>query len=98
MYDVKHIRHALCRMVDIALKVHQRGLLLKHAVTPALGHGIDDVMHIFISLSDIHVIADAYHVRHEGNHVRSLPDGLSVGYLALFLIQILYLKAKEVAR
>ena len=49
-------------------------------------------MHICISLADVHIIADTDYISHERDHVCSLADSLAVSYLALALIQILYLK------
>ena len=95
---MQHVRHALRRVVDIALEVDQRGLLFEHARLVALGHGVDDVVHIRIALADVHIVADADDVGHEGDHVRGLAHRFAVRDLALALVEILHLKAEEVAR
>ena len=84
-------------MVDVALEVDQGGLLLQHAVLVALGHGVHELVHVGVALANVHVVADADDVGHEGHHVGGLADGLAVGDLALALVQILHLQAQQVA-
>ena len=95
---MQQIRHALGGVVDVALEVDQRGLLLQHALGVAVGHGVDDVVHVLVALADVHVVADADDVRHEGHHVRRLAHRLAVGDLALAFVQVLDLQAQQVAR
>ena len=97
MDDVQHVGHGLGGMVDVALQVDQRGLLLQNAVLVALGHSVHHVMHVLVALADVHVVTDADDVRHEGDHVGSLADGLAVGDLALALVQILHFQTQQVA-
>ena len=97
MDDVQGVRHALRGMVDVALEVDQRGLLLEHAVLIALGHGVYDLVHVGIALADVHVVANADNVRHEGDHVGGLAHRFAVRDLALALVQILDLKTQQVA-
>lgn len=95
--DVQHVGHGLGGVVDVALEVDQGGLLLQHAVLVALGHGVHELVHVGVALADVHVVADADDVGHEGDHVGGLADGLAVGDLALALVQILHLQAQQVA-
>ncbi|CCX41636.1 unknown [Clostridium sp. CAG:1024] len=97
MDDVERIRHALRGMVDVALEIHERGLLLEHAVLVALRHGVDDLMHVGVALADVHIVADTDRVRHEGDHVCGLADGLAVRDLALALVKILNFQTQQVA-
>ena len=85
-------------MVNVALQIDQRGLLLKHAVAVAFGHGVHNVVHICVALANVHIVAYAYNVRHEGYHVGGFAHGFAVGNLALPFVQILHLKAQQVAR
>ena len=94
---VEHVRHALGGMVDVALEVDQRGLLLQYARLVALGDGVHHVVHVGVALADVHVVPDADDVRHEGDHVGGLPHGFAMGDLALALVQILDLDAQQVA-
>ena len=96
MDDVKHIGHSLCRVVDIALQVHERRLLLKDSVLVALRYGVNNLVHVSISLADIHIVADTDHVSHEGDHVRRLADGLTVSNLRLAFVKVLNFQAKQV--
>ena len=97
MDDVQHVGHALGRVVDVALEIDQRRLLLQHAVLVALGHGVHHGLLVGVALADVHVVADADDVRHEAYHVRSLAHRLAVGYLALALVEVLHLQAQQVA-
>ena len=97
MDDVQHVRHTLGRMVDVALQVHKRRLLLEDAVPESFRHRVDDIMHVLVAFSDIHVIADTDDVRHEGNHIGSFTYRLAMSDLALLLIQILYFEAEQIA-
>ena len=94
---VEHVRHALGGMVDVALEVDQRGLLLEDARLVALGDGVHHVVHVGVALADVHVVPDADDVGHEGDHVGRLAHGLAVGDLALALVQVLDLQAQQVA-
>ena len=95
---MQHIGHALRRMVDIALQVHQRGTLLENAVTVALFQRIHERLLIFVALMDVHVVADADDVGHERDHVGRFADGLAVGDLRLLFIEHLLLQTQQVAR
>jgi len=84
-------------MVDVALKVDEGRFLFENAVFVALGHSVDDFVLVGAALADVHVIADADDVSHEGNHVGCFTDCFAVGYLALAFVQILDFEAQEVA-
>ena len=94
---VEHVRHALGGMVDVALEVDQGGLLLQDARFMSLSHSVHDIVHVFVSLADVHVVADPDDIRHEGDHVGCLADGLAMCDLALALVQILNLQTEQVA-
>ena len=81
MDNMEHIRHSLCGVVDIALKVYQSRLLLQNPVLVALSHGVNHFMHIFVAFSYVHIVTDTDDIGHEGDHVGSLPDCLAVGNL-----------------
>ena len=98
MDHVEDIRHALGRMVDIALQINERRLLLQHAVLIALLDRVDNRLLIGMALADVHIIADADDVRHKRDHVCGLADRLAVGDLTLALVQILHLQPQQVAR
>ena len=98
MDAVQHVRHALRRVVDVALEVDERRLLLEHARLVALGDGVDDVVHVGVALADVHIVADADDVRHERDHVRGLAHRFAVRDLALALVEVLHLKPEKVAR
>ena len=97
MDDVESIGERLCRMVDVALKVYQGRLLLELVVLGRLCHGIYELVHVGVALTDVHVITDAYDVRHEGDHGSCLADRLAVCDLRLFLVEVCYLKSEQVA-
>ena len=94
---MEHIGHALGGVVDVALQVDQGGLLLQHAVLVAGGDRVHHLVHVLVALADVHVVPDADDVGHEGDHVGGLTDGLTVGDLALALVQVLDLQAQQVA-
>ena len=98
MNAVKHISHTLSRMVDIALEVYQSRLLLQHAGFIALGNCIDYIVHVGIAFADIHVIANADDVCHEGNHVRGFTYGFTVSNLTFAFVKILDFQTEQVAR
>ena len=62
----------------------------------SLGYSVYYVMHVFVALADVHIIADTDNVSHEGNHVSGLTNGLTMSDLALALVKILNLKTKQV--
>ena len=95
--DVQHVRHALRRMVDVALEIDQRGALFEHAVAPAFLNRRGHRAHVGVALADVHVVADADDVGHEGNHVRGFAHGFAVGDLGFALVEVLHRKAEEVA-
>ncbi len=95
--EVHGVGHGLGGVVDVALEVHQRGALLQDAGGVALLHRAGDFPHVGVALADVHVVADADHLGHEGDHVGRLPHRLAVGDLALALVQILERQAEEVA-
>ena len=97
MDDLFHIRQTLGRMVDIALQVDKCRLLLQDTVLVTLRHRVNHGLLIGVALADIHVIADTDDVCHEGDHVRGLSHRLAMRDLALLLIQVLHLKAKQIA-
>ena len=84
-------------MVDVALQVHQRGLLLQHAVPVARGNGVHELMHIGVALADVHIVPNSDHISHEGDHVGGFPDGFAMGDLAFALVQILHFQAQQIA-
>ena len=95
--DVQHVGHALRRMVDVALQVDERRALLEDAVAVAFFQSVHERLLILVTLMDVHVVADADDVSHEGDHVGGLTDGLAVRDLALLLVEDLLLEAEEVA-
>ena len=94
---MRHVGHALRRVVDVALEVDQRGFLLEHTVFMPLLDRFDHFVHIGVALADVHVVADADGVRHEADHVGGLADGFAVRDLALALVEILHFKTQQVA-
>lgn len=84
-------------VVDVALEVDQSGPLLQHSGIMPLPHSVGDGVHIGVALADIHIVPDTDDVRHKGDHVGGLPDGLAVGDLALALVQVLHLQAQQIA-
>ena len=94
---MEHIGHALRRVVDVALQVHERGLLLENTVPIALLHGVHEGLLILVTLADEHIVADTDDVGHERHHVRRLADGLAVGDLGLLLVEVLHLETQQVA-
>ena len=70
--------------------------MIQNAVLVGLLHGLRDLGHVGVALADVHVIADADDVGHEGDHGSGLADGLAVGDLGLLLVQVLQLKAEQV--
>ena len=96
--DMQHVGHALRRMVDIALQVHERRTLLEDAVAVALFQSVHKRLLVLVALMDVHIVADADDDGHEGDHVRSLADGLAVGDLGFLLIEDLLLETQQVAR
>ena len=94
---MEHICHALSGVIHVALQVHQRGLLLQHAVTIAFLHSVHEGLLILMTLADEHIVTDTDHICHEGDHVGSLTDSLAVGDLRGLFIQILHLEAQQVA-
>ena len=97
MDDVQHVGHALRRMIDVALEVHERRSLLEDAVAVAFFQRVHERLLILMTLMDVHVVADADDIGHEGDHVGGLTDGLAVRDLALLLVEDLLLKAQQVA-
>ena len=95
---MQHIGHALRRMVDVALQVHERRALLENAVAIAFFQRVHKRLLVLVALMDVHIVADADDVGHEGDHVRGLADGLAVGDLGFLLIEDLLLQAQQVAR
>ena len=94
---MQHVCHALRRMVNVALQVHERRSLLEDTVAVALFQRVHERLLVLVALMDVHVVADADDVSHEGNHVRGLADGLAVCDLGLLLVEDLLLEAEEVA-
>ena len=76
--DVESVCHGLRRVVDVALEIDESRALLEDAVFKALFDGVDDLVHIGVALADVHIVADADDVGHEGDHVCRLADGLPV--------------------
>ena len=70
--------------------------MIQNAVLVGLLNGLGDLGHVGVSLADVHVVADADDVGHEGNHGSGLADGLAVSDLGLLLVQVLQLKAEQV--
>ena len=85
--DVQHIGHALRRMVDVALQVDERRTLLKNAVAVAFLQSVHERLLVLMALMDVHIVADADDVGHEGDHVGRLTDRLAVGNLGLLLVE-----------
>ena len=89
MDDVEHICHCLCRVVNVALQVYKGRLLFQDAVLISLSYSVNNLVHVSISLTDVHIVADTDDICHEGDHVSSLTDSLAVGYLRFSFVQIL---------
>ena len=94
---MQHVGHALRRMVNIALQVDERGSLLENAVAVALFQSVHERLLVLVALMDVHIVADADDISHEGNHVGRFTDRLAMGDLGLLLVEDLLLKAEEVA-
>ena len=84
-------------MIHVALQVHQSGALLQNAVAVALFQSVHEGLLIGVTLTDVHVVADADDVGHEGHHVRGLTHGLAVSDLGLLLVQNLLFQTQQVA-
>ena len=97
MDDMGRVGHTLGRMVDVALEVDQSRLLFEDAVFITLGDGVDDFFLVRMALADVHIVADADDVGHEGNHVGRFADRFAVSNLALLFVQVLDLQAEEIA-
>ena len=96
--DVKHIRHTLRRVVNVALEVHKRRALLENAVAVALFERVHEGLLILVTLADEHIVANADDVGHEGDHVCRFAHGLAVCDLGFLFIKYLLLKTQQVAR
>ena len=70
--------------------------MIQNAILVGLLHGLGDLGHVGVALADVHVVADADDVGHEGDHGSGLADGLAVSDLGLLLVQVLQLKAEQV--
>ena len=95
--DVQHVSHALGGVVDVALEVDQGGPLFQHAIAVAFLHRFGNRVHVGVALADVHVVAYADDVGHEGNHVRGFAHGFAVGNLRFAFVEILHFKAEQVA-
>ncbi len=93
---MEHIRHRLCRVVDVALKVHQRRSLFQHPLVIPFLHSISNLLHIGVAFANIHIISNSDDIRHETDHISGFPNGLAVSDLALLFIEILDFQAKQV--
>jgi len=96
--DVKHIRHTLRRVIDVALEVHKRRALLENAVAVALFERVHEGLLILVPLADEHIVANADDIGHEGDHVCRFAHGLAVCDLGFLFIKYLLLKTQQVAR
>ena len=94
--EVKHVGGGLGGVVGVGLQGDERGTVVEHAVVIGLVDGLGDLGHVGVALADVHVVADADDVGHEGDHRGGLAHGLAVGDLRLALIEVLELKAQEV--
>ena len=97
MDDMERVGHELGRVIDIALEVHEGRPLLENAGIEAFLYGFGHSVHVGVALADVHVVADADDVRHEGNHICRLADCFAVSDLGLLFVEILHLKAEQVA-
>ena len=70
--------------------------MIQNAILVSLLDRLGDLSHVGVALADVHVIADADDVGHEGDHGSGLADGLAVSDLGLLLVQVLQLKAEQV--
>ena len=94
--EVEHVGRGLRGVVGIGLQGDERGTVIQNAVLVSLLHGLGDLGHVGVALADVHVVADADDVGHEGDHGSGLADGLAVSDLGLLLVQVLQLKAEQV--
>ena len=78
-------------------RVYKGRFLLQNTVLMSLGNSVNHVVHIFVALTDVHIVTDTDHVCHEGNHIGSFTYSLAVGNLGFALIQVLNLQAQQVA-
>ena len=83
-------------MIGVGLQGDERGTVIQNAVLVSLLDRLGDLGHVGVALADVHVIADADDVGHEGDHGSGLADGLAVSDLGLLLVQVLQLKAEQV--
>ena len=83
-------------MIGVGLQGDERGAVIQNAILVGLLHGLGDLGHVGVALADVHVVADADDVGHEGDHGSGLADGLAVSDLGLLLVQVLQLKAEQV--
>ena len=95
--NMEHVRHGLGGMVDIALQVDQGGPLFKHALIKTCLNRLGHLAHVGIALADIHVISNADNIGHERDHVGGFAHGFAMGDLGFTLVQVLHLKAEQVA-
>lgn len=65
MDNVKSICHYLCRVVNITLKVYKSGALFENSGFVAFVNGVSKVVHIFVTLANIHIITNTNRVSHK---------------------------------
>ena len=94
--EVEHVGGGLGGVVGVGLQGDQGRTVVQDAVVVGLLHGLGDLGHVGVALADVHVVADADDVSHEGDHGSGLADGLAVGDLGLLLVQVLKLEAEQV--
>ena len=95
--EVEHVGRGLRGVIGVGLQGDERGTVIQNAVLVSLLHGLGDLGHVGVALADVHVVADADDVGHEGDHVGRLTDRLAMGDLGLLLVEDLLLEAEEVA-
>ncbi|OPZ81507.1 MAG: hypothetical protein BWY77_00611 [bacterium ADurb.Bin431] len=84
---MEEIGRGLGGMVDVALEVDDRGMLMEDPRFEALPEGGADLAHIPVALAEEHVVADADRFGEEGDHRGGLAHGFAVGDLGLDLVE-----------
>lgn len=95
--EMEEVGHGLGGMVYIGLKVHDAGAVGQDARGHAVVESLAYLALILVALSEVHIVADADRLGEEADHVGGLAHGLAVGDLALALVEVLDVKAEEVA-
>ncbi len=94
----RQVRHALRRVIDIALQVDHRRALRQHAVGETVVQCGADFAHVRVARAQVHVVADADGIGAERHHVGGLAHRLAVRDLRLAFVEVLLPQPQQVQR